>query len=115
MFQITLPYPPSVNHYWGARGVHRFLTAKAKAFRAATIEAVRTSGQGGFGEARLEVCIQLHAPDRRVRDIDNCVKSILDSLCHAGVFVDDSQVDRLVVERSAVVKGGSCLVHIKLK
>ena len=115
MFRITLPYPPSVNQYWGTRGVHRFLTAKAKAFRAATIEAVRLSGQGGFGESRLEVHVQLNAPDRRVRDIDNCMKSILDSLCHAGVFLDDGQVDKLVIERGAVVKGGSCLVRIKLK
>lgn len=115
MFQISLPYPPSVNHYWGSRGNYRYLTAKAKAFRAATIEAVRLAGHGGFGDSRLQVCIKLNSPDRRVRDIDNCVKSILDSLCHAGMFLDDSQVDRLVVERGTVVKGGSCLVHIKLK
>lgn len=113
--ELFLPYPPSVNHYWGTRGLHRFLTSKAKAFRAATNEIVRASGLDGFGEMRLEVYVRLHAPDRRVRDIDNCLKSILDSLCHAGVFVDDSQVDRIVVERGSIVKGGSCLVSIKVK
>lgn len=115
MFEVMLPYPPSVNHYWGARGVHRFLTAKAKAFRAATAEAVLLSRQRGFGAARLSVCIELNPPDRRVRDVDNCLKSILDSLCHAGVFDDDGQVDRLLVERGAVVKGGACKVRIELK
>lgn len=115
MFSITLPYPPSVNTYWGFHGSHRYLTPKAKAFKAATAEAVRTFGHAGFGDARLEVCIELNAPDRRVRDIDNCVKSLLDALCQAGVFNDDGQVDRLVVERGAVVKGGSCFVRIQLK
>lgn len=112
ILQIDLPYPPSVNHYWGTRGKMRYLTDKAKAFRRATrVEFMLTRHQG-FGDARLSISIDLHAPDRRVRDIDNVLKSVLDSLCHAGVFTDDSQVDVLFVRRAPAEKGGRCAIRI---
>jgi len=41
-------------------------------------------------------------PDRRRRDLDNLLKSVLDALEHAGVYADDSQVDLLVVRRCEV-------------
>ena len=41
-------------------------------------------------------------PDRRRRDIDNLPKAVLDSLEFAGVFENDSQVDRLLVLRQGV-------------
>ncbi len=109
---VELPYPPSVNHYWGTLGKRRFLTAKAKAFRVATQVAYTATRHGGFGTARLSVSIDLHMPDARVRDIDNVVKSVFDSLCHAGAFADDSQVDILFVRRAPKVKGGKCVVRV---
>jgi crossover junction endodeoxyribonuclease RusA len=109
---IHLPYPPSVNHYWGTAGKRRYLTDKAKAFRVATLVAFRQTRHSGFGGARLSVSIDLHMPDARVRDIDNVVKSVFDSLCHAGAFTDDSQVDILFVRRAPKEKGGRCTVRI---
>jgi Holliday junction resolvase RusA-like endonuclease len=61
---------------------------------------------------RLKVDIQLHFPTRRLCDIDNRPKAILDALEQAGVFENDSQVDVLTVERREVRKGGVCLVMI---
>ena len=60
----------------------------------------------------MQVCVELFAPDRRKRDIDNHVKSLLDSLCQAGAFDDDSQIDHLTIIRKQVWKGGLCLVRI---
>lgn len=31
----------------------------------------------------------------------------------AGVYADDEQIDKLVVWRRAIHKGGQCIVHIK--
>lgn len=109
---VELPYPPSVNHYWGTAGKRRFLTPKAREFRFATLVAFHVTGHAGFGTARLSVSIDLHMPDARVRDIDNVVKSVFDALCHAGAFADDSQVDILFVRRAPKVKGGKCTVRI---
>lgn len=31
--EATLPWPPSVNHYWAARGNARYLSPRARAWR----------------------------------------------------------------------------------
>ena len=57
--------------------------------------------------------VTLHPPDRRRRDLDNAMKSLLDALEYGGVYADDSQVDHLEIRRGAPVSGGSCVVEIE--
>ena len=109
---FIFPYPPSVNGYWGFHGSHRFLTPKAKAFKQEVVLA--SIGHTKYGSDRLSVSITLNAPDKRVRDIDNSIKSLLDAMCQAQLFDDDSQIDKLSVERGAIVKGGLCKVNISI-
>lgn len=113
IFQLTIPFPPSVNTYWGFRGSHRYLTARAKTFKDMVQAEYVRSGLDSFSNARLSVTIQLYPPDRRVRDIDNVVKSTLDALCQAGVFEDDGQIDVLHVTREKVIKWGAAVVSIE--
>lgn len=110
---LVLPYPPSVNHYWGTKGKIRFIGAKGKAFRAEVMSRWYQARQQGFGRARLEVEILLCPPDRRRRDIDNPAKAMLDALAHARVFEDDSQIDRLIIVRGQIEKGGAAVVTIR--
>jgi Holliday junction resolvase RusA-like endonuclease len=49
---------------------------------------------------RVELLVVLHPPDKRRRDIGNTAKLICDSLQHGGAFLDDAQIDRLIVERA---------------
>jgi hypothetical protein len=59
------------------------------------------SSRGGSASlflALLEVQLDLFPPDARRRDWDNFQKGIWDSLQHAGVYLDDSQVKRAVIE-----------------
>ena len=107
---FIFPYPPSVNGYWGFHGSHRYLTPKAKAFKAEVVLA--SIGHQKYGSDRLSVSIVLNPPDKRIRDIDNSIKSLLDAMCQAGLFDDDSQIDKLLVERGTIVKGGLCKVII---
>jgi crossover junction endodeoxyribonuclease RusA len=115
MLYLLLPYPPSVNSYWGFKGSMRFLTAKAKEFKKAVFVKFAEKKHKGFGTKRLQITIVLHPTDKRVRDIDNSIKSLLDALCQAGAFEDDSQVDKLIIERADIVKGGLCHVFIDEK
>ncbi len=62
---------------------------------------------------RLSVKILVNPPDRRRRDIDNFTKVPLDALTHAGVWMDDSQIDELYVRRLPVKKGGEITVQIE--
>ena len=111
MQKFELPYPPSVNSYWGFSGSRRYLTKKAVEFKAKIKEKVAKGSP--YGTARLSVCIKLNPPDKRVRDIDNCLKSLLDALCQAGLYDDDSQIDRIYLVRDQVIKFGKCVVILK--
>lgn len=112
MLNLTLPYPPSVNTYWGFKGSQRFLTKRARDFKAQVEAAFILSEHPGLGNARINLVVMLHAPDKRVRDIDNIAKPLLDALTQAGVFQDDGQVDRLLIIRREPKKGGVCRVVI---
>lgn len=109
---VTIPYPPTVNHYWGFHGHRRFLTSKANQFKAEVAHQVSLQSLRSLGSERLEVSITLFPPDKRMRDIDNVIKSTLDALCQSGLFEDDSQVDVLLILRGEVVKGGKAEVIV---
>ena len=66
-----------------------------------------------LGLSRLEISITLYPTDKRVRDIDNSIKSCLDALVATKLFDDDSQVDVLLILRGEQRKGGQALVTIK--
>jgi len=111
MITLKLPYPPSVNHYWGQVGSRKFLGKKGKEFREAVFLCALNERQRALN-ARLEVKVYLYPPDKRKRDIDNVLKSLLDALEHSCVYENDSQIDKLCVTRMEVMKEGYCEVTI---
>ena len=112
MVELILPWPPSVNHYWvHARG-RAFISKAGRAFRDAVIwecKAKRVKRQTG----RLGVFVQVRAPDRRRRDLDNLNKAALDALQHAGVYDDDSQIDALTIHRGPLLEGGALYIRVQ--
>jgi crossover junction endodeoxyribonuclease RusA len=114
MTTFFIPYPPSVNTYWGFSGHRRFLTPKAVQFKNEVKNAILDAGIKHLDDARLEVTITLYPTDKRIRDLDNSLKSCLDAIGQSGlVFNDDSQIDVLIVQRGEIVKGGQALIEIK--
>lgn len=110
---LTIPFPPSVNTYWGFKGSRRFLTSRATLFKGFVKTEFVRSGHEGFANKRLQITLELYPPDKRVRDIDNVVKSTLDALCQCGVFDDDGQIDVLHVERKNVIKWGAAKIIVE--
>lgn len=100
---ITLPFPPSVNNYWrnivmGGKP-RTIMSAKGREYRKLAEVAAATQHTGERLDGRLRVSLELHPPTLRKFDLDNFPKAVLDAVTHAGVWGDDSQVDRLEVLR----------------
>ena len=113
MMVLYLPIPNSANTHWRhGRGI-TYLSANGREFRKCVLGIVQTVFPDFEAlTGRLEVKICIHPKDRRKIDIDNRIKPCLDALQHANVFVDDEQIDRLIVERHGIVKDGQCIVTI---
>lgn len=110
MIKLTLPFPPTTNHMWGQVGKRKFLKKETVDFRfKVQIAAVEADAKI---HGRIGIFIALYAPTKRKYDIDNRLKSLLDALQNAGVFLDDEQVDCIWAVRRPPVKGGMCKVII---
>lgn len=109
--QLLLPFPPSVNHYWGQSGKHRFIGKRGKEFRMAVAEACVEANITPL-DGPLTVHVALFPPDNRKRDIDNVLKPLLDACEHAGCFENDNQIAELHIVRQQVKKGGGCTILI---
>ena len=113
-----LPFPPSVNHYWRHVGHRTLISRTGRAYRQQVLHDVQQLGLRAItGPIRLEAIVT--RPDRRRRDIDNLLKSLLDALAYADVYEDDSQVQDLRIywkcdenQQPAIVAGGECEVRI---
>lgn len=116
---VTLPWPPSTNRIWRNVAVsgkpRTLLSQEGRIYRKAAADACLVAKLAGKQISdRLALRLVVQAPDRRARDLDNTVKAVQDALTHAGVWLDDSQIDRLLVERGPVVKGGMVSVTVEV-
>lgn len=119
MIQLMLPWPPSVNSYWapiiaGNRFLGMRRSPRAKTYCDDVLCAVKQI-LGGKPEAitrPVRVDIELRAPDRRERDLDNYLKGLFDSLTNAGVWSSDKLVDEMTVRRGKQIKDGCAIVLI---
>lgn len=117
---FRLPWPPSVNHYYGrSRTGHVFLKTEGRLYRGkARVEFAR------LGCPRLEgpvkVRLLLSPPDRRVRDIDNIRKAVYDAISdrrkgkaviHQGIIPDDADIRS---DEAEFVEIGGSFVHVTI-
>lgn len=110
--QFTLPFPPSANHIWRRVGRRTLLSRRGREFRQEVCALLRSQGVKPLS-GPLEMTIDIFPPDRRRRDVDNVQKALLDALAHGGAYHDDSQINRLTIERQSVVRGGK--VHVLIE
>jgi len=111
---LELPFPPTVNSYYSKtqRGV--YISKKGRQFRDLCAgECVQQNAYGLLIDTRLQVDVILYPPDRRIRDLDNYMKALLDALTIAKVWTDDSLIDGLAIHRGKVISGGKCALRLQ--
>lgn len=113
--ELDLPWPPSVNTYWrhpssGPLAGRHLISGKGRLYRA-LVQGICHLKPNVAGALSVE--IKAYPPDRRTRDLDNILKSLLDSLVHANIIADDGNIDRLLIERQHVIAGGKVIVTIR--
>ena len=105
-----MPWPPTVNTYWRHRVIGKLATVyvsqEGRAYRKAVNLCLAEHGVKTYAlEGDLRVEIEVFPPDKRKRDIDNLLKSLLDSLTHAQVWKDDNQISDLRIFRNKQIAG----------
>jgi len=120
MIILELPWPPSVNTYWrspntGKLAGRTLISERGRSYRRAVADTIMAAGQPKAAPGRLAVYMNAFPPDRRLRDLDNLPKGVLDALTHAGVIEDDSLIDRLHIERDVICPNGKIIVRIGSK
>ena len=103
--------PPTVNHMYRTSGKYRYKTSEAKLYQEYASAKFREVWQGkkSFTEP-VSLSITFHTDNHKRWDIDNRVKALQDCLSIAGVIRDDTQIDRLYVERKYGSKTGTKVV-----
>jgi crossover junction endodeoxyribonuclease RusA len=112
MLEVELPYPPSVNHYWRRVGARTLISRGGRAFRKEVCSILAARGIRPL-DGPLRVQVEVFPPDRRRRDLDNTLKSLLDALAHGGAYHDDSQIAKLTIQRRHLVTGGKVRVQLE--
>lgn len=114
MIEVELPFPPSLNHYYRRVGPRTLISREGRAYRETVVSTLAELGVKPL-EGPLIVQVELFPPDRRRRDVDNAMKSMLDALEHGGAYENDSQIVRLEVEKFEPMPGGKAIVRIEKK
>ena len=97
MLNFVLPFPPSVNRYYRNVGYRTLLSRAGREYRREVCSLLAGRVPQPLS-VPLQAELHLYPPDRRRRDWDNFQKGVWDALQHAGIYRDDSQVRRAVVE-----------------
>jgi crossover junction endodeoxyribonuclease RusA len=123
MLELTLPYPPSVNHYKTIGRLVRTAGGKMYQQRRNSKETVgyyyevyslwHRKGVSGLGSAIISLQVDVYPPDKRKRDLDGILKVLLDSMQHAKIYDDDCQICRLIVTRKPMIPEGQIVVRIQ--
>ena len=106
---LTLPMPPSVNHYYGhcynhgTKQVQMYIKPEGKTYREKVyyMTANKISKlHNPLQTAPILFVMIKYNPKSALRDIDNPLKCLLDALTHSHIWSDDRQVKMCFLEQS---------------
>lgn len=112
MYELTLPYPPSINHYYRHVENRTLISRQGRRYREGVMGIIAEFGMPQLS-CRLRVEIDAYPPDNRERDADNIQKALLDALQHGGAYIKDSQIKDLTTRMLDPVRLGCVIVRLQ--
>lgn len=110
-FTLLLPYPPTINHYYGQTKCGRkYIRKDGRRYR--ELVAHRSKQFGYKTNRNCMGALILNPPDNRRRDVDNIQKCTLDALEKSGIVVNDSQFKGLLTVMAEPLRPGGLEVII---
>ena len=109
---FELPWPPSLNRYYRHVGPRVLISREGRRYRMMCVS--RLGGVFPKLEGKVKLTGEFYPPDARKRDLDNVLKCMIDSLVHAGLMRDDSQIKHIDVQMMSPVPPEGA-VYIKLE
>lgn len=114
-YNFTMPWPPSVGSCWRAVRNSFILSKRGREYRKDAIEHLKAIGlHGELIDSKVSVSLVLNPPTLRRYDVDNFNKALFDAMSHAEFWIDDEQVQKLIVEKGGKIKGGRVDVIVNL-
>ncbi len=155
-YELTLPFPPTVNNYYLKTRYGIRVSKSGKTFRKAVADAIHQqfpdvcvdtdphydvfddtpenssaistkpldfthdhdnnshSSYSYYCFSKLHVEIIFYPPDKRLRDLDNYLKALLDAITLTGFWTDDSIIDQLVIYRGANVSKSLSSTYLRI-
>lgn len=96
MIELTLPYPPQVNHYYTVARGRKVLSTKGRDYKA-TVAGICRAERVRQLEGEVLVEIDVFRP-RKSGDLDNTLKPVLDSI-ESHAYKNDRQIIQIVARR----------------
>ena len=97
---LTVPFPVSLNRYYRKFRNRLIISKDGTAYRN-FVEKLVSELPDRFDKTQRLGCIaHLFPSSRRLFDLDNAGKCLLDSLEHGGLFHNDNQIDHLTFVRN---------------
>lgn len=114
-YLILLPWPPSINDYYGmrcnGRVPHKYIKEAGKLYRVAVLEIIQEKDLEVRANVPLKLTITWTPPNKGTHDIDGPFKCLFDSLTEANFWQDDSYIRKMIVDYAPPTKQGSVLIY----
>lgn len=93
IIHVTLPYPPSTNHFYAVFRGRKITSAAGRKWIDAAVTSIREQAGGQFTGA-VRVTGTIYRP-LKSGDLSNRIKPVEDVLQKAGLLKNDNQIDEL--------------------
>ena len=111
--EFEIPWPPSVNHYYRHVGPRVLISREGRQYRENVVAMFRNSNEPPFA-GPIQLYAEFYPPDNRRRDLDNLLKCVQDTLQHAGLFTDDSQIAEIhIIKQKPMPPKGMAYIRIQ--